>query len=330
MATLKNSLQKTPGTRLTHSGFRSPAFTDKLRRMTDPNTDTNADMGTAPQSDTGTGAMEFKEFDELDAILEDLRTRNDETPQWEFCEGFMAALICCRRVIGASEYLPVLLDIDMGGGMAWPDDDVESDEPDDPGASDDSGEGSFADEAQLQRFMDLWVQRWNEVAEALNADILTLDDDRAYIPEVMDLKGAVAALSPEARAGLPGGEVPSYGQVWAIGFMYAVESWPEEWTPPRDKKARKLLDESLEAIIALTEDDNDAPAVCVYEEGGAPSVSKRRLNEFADAVWAVYSLRDLWQDFGERVEPVRAEAKPGRNDPCFCGSGKKFKKCHGA
>jgi uncharacterized protein YecA (UPF0149 family) len=21
---------------------------------------------------------------------------------------------------------------------------------------------------------------------------------------------------------------------------------------------------------------------------------------------------------------------PGRNDPCFCGSGKKFKKCHGA
>jgi uncharacterized protein YchJ len=21
---------------------------------------------------------------------------------------------------------------------------------------------------------------------------------------------------------------------------------------------------------------------------------------------------------------------PGRNDPCWCGSGKKFKKCHGA
>jgi uncharacterized protein len=23
-------------------------------------------------------------------------------------------------------------------------------------------------------------------------------------------------------------------------------------------------------------------------------------------------------------------AEPGRNDPCWCGSGKKFKKCHGA
>jgi len=29
-------------------------------------------------------------------------------------------------------------------------------------------------------------------------------------------------------------------------------------------------------------------------------------------------------------EPVRAEKKVGRNDPCPCGSGKKYKKCHGA
>jgi uncharacterized protein YecA (UPF0149 family) len=26
----------------------------------------------------------------------------------------------------------------------------------------------------------------------------------------------------------------------------------------------------------------------------------------------------------------RDEPKIGRNDPCWCGSGKKFKKCHGA
>ena len=26
----------------------------------------------------------------------------------------------------------------------------------------------------------------------------------------------------------------------------------------------------------------------------------------------------------------REEPKIGRNDPCWCGSGKKFKKCHGA
>ncbi len=32
----------------------------------------------------------------------------------------------------------------------------------------------------------------------------------------------------------------------------------------------------------------------------------------------------------QRVQPVRVEQKIGRNDPCPCGSGKKYKNCHGA
>ncbi len=32
----------------------------------------------------------------------------------------------------------------------------------------------------------------------------------------------------------------------------------------------------------------------------------------------------------QRTEPIQVEKKPGRNDPCFCGSGKKYKHCHGA
>ena len=31
----------------------------------------------------------------------------------------------------------------------------------------------------------------------------------------------------------------------------------------------------------------------------------------------------------QRVQPVRVEKKVGRNDPCPCGSGKKYKNCHG-
>jgi uncharacterized protein YecA (UPF0149 family) len=29
------------------------------------------------------------------------------------------------------------------------------------------------------------------------------------------------------------------------------------------------------------------------------------------------------------VTTHRAEKTPGRNEPCFCGSGKKYKMCHG-
>ena len=33
---------------------------------------------------------------------------------------------------------------------------------------------------------------------------------------------------------------------------------------------------------------------------------------------------------GEEAKPVPVRVKklPGRNDPCYCGSGKKYKKCH--
>jgi preprotein translocase subunit SecA len=31
----------------------------------------------------------------------------------------------------------------------------------------------------------------------------------------------------------------------------------------------------------------------------------------------------------QRVEPVKVGPKIGRNDPCPCGSGKKYKNCHG-
>ena len=30
------------------------------------------------------------------------------------------------------------------------------------------------------------------------------------------------------------------------------------------------------------------------------------------------------------TQPIRTEKKIGRNDPCPCGSGKKYKQCHGA
>ncbi len=32
----------------------------------------------------------------------------------------------------------------------------------------------------------------------------------------------------------------------------------------------------------------------------------------------------------QKTEPIHADKKPGRNEPCFCGSGKKYKHCHGA
>lgn len=253
--------------------------------------------------------MRSDDFNEVDVILDELRSRFDETPQWEFCEGFMAALICCRRLIPPSEYLGVLLDIDQEDGL---------------------GEGSFADAVQAARFMELWLRRWNEVAQALAAEVESLDDEAAYMPELLDVRGAVAALPEDERAALPAGVLPSFGQVWALGFMYAVEAWPDEWQAPRDKEAAKWLNEALDAMVALTEDDTEPATLSPLEADAPPSTSVKRLEDFAAAVWAVYDLRELWRTLGARVETVIKAPTPGRNDPCSCGSGKKYKKCCGA
>ena len=255
--------------------------------------------------------LEMQAFDEFDTTLDDLRTRYDETPQWEFCEGFMAAVICMRRPVEADEYLAALLGTPMSG-----------DAPDDDG-------GSFANEAQKERFLTLWHQRWQEVATALDSQVTSLEDDRCYHPEVTDIRGAVAEMPEHEQATFSQEDLPAFAQVWALGFMYAVEYWPEEWVAPRDKDAAKWLNSALEAIVVMTEDDTAKPEVSPLSEDGAHSTSIARLNAFGEAIWAVYDLRELWKTIGPRVETVRRAATPGRNDVCHCGSGKKYKKCHG-
>ena len=43
---------------------------------------------------------------------------------------------------------------------------------------------------------------------------------------------------------------------------------------------------------------------------------------------AGHSSEVRWQD--RPREQARSENTTGRNEPCTCGSGKKYKKCHGA
>ena len=162
--------------------------------------------------------LEIEAFDELDAILDDLRTRYDETPQWEFCEGFMAAVICMRRPVEADEYLAALLATPMAGDV-----------PDDDG-------GSFADAAQKERFLTLWNQRWQEVATALDSEVDSLEDDRCYHPEVMDIRGAVAEMPPDEQATFSAEELPAFAQVWALGlscFLLFIYLYPCAQLPYR-------------------------------------------------------------------------------------------------
>lgn len=251
------------------------------------------------------------DYTELHLLLDDLRTRDDETPQWEFFEGALAALACCRRKILPSEYLPVLLNMEESSRQSV---------------------APFADQAQLERFFDLWLRRMAEIVRALRTEIDSLDQDGAYLPLIQDLRGAVAGLPEQQRAEIGDCKLPALGQIWAIGFMFVVENWPEEWVVPRalSREVIDLFDAAMQCIVDLTDDDPESPAGPSEAEPDPMGASERRQDELVNAVWAVYDLHDLWRDVGPRIESVHRGPKIGRNDPCSCGSGKKYKKCCGA
>ncbi len=282
--------------------------------MTDPIDKPETD----PETHALAAALGPDELEEIDNLLDDLRTRGDEIPQWEFCDGFLTAVVCSRRPIAPAEYLPMLLgdgaELEVAEGEPLP------------------LLPAFADSAQQARFLELWTRRWDEVVRQLDAKVDRLDDDETFQPEAMDMRGAVASLTEEQRAEMDSDEqdIPSFGQVWALGFMFAVENWPEDWAAPRDKEAAQWINDALDSIVALTEDDTGKPEVCMFSEDGPPSTSQARVEAFGEAIWAVYDLRQLWKSMGPRVETLRKAPEPGRNDPCHCGSGKKYKKCHGA
>jgi uncharacterized protein len=168
--------------------------------------------------------------------------------------------------------------------------------------------------AQLRRMLD---------GEALldQPDLLRLEPllyswgDGSELPEGL-------AAEPDAQALLQG------GALWAEGFLWAVTLFPDVWAEPDDPAARDMLAELLgdiEALLKPTPDDAPVPPPV----GDEPPMSPREA-AIDRALFAAQDLRVFWLDFAPRPPPRRVEAQPGRNDPCPCGSGRKFKKCHGA
>ncbi len=239
------------------------------------------------------------DFDAMDATLDQLREVEDDTPDWEFCEGFIAALVCTRREVPPEEYWPALL-------------------------------GEKFNPMEHMEFVWRFKRRWQEIATALDLPVETLEDERAFQPEVLDMRGAVLALPEAERGDTVIADLPSFAETWAHGFLHVVQAWEDDWQPPRDREVADMLRDALEAIEQLATPDTGKPTVNMHTEDAAPSVSDERLNDFGEMIWSVYDIRQIWRSLGPRVEAVRKAPEPGRNDLCPCGSGKKYKKCHGA
>lgn len=66
----------------------------------------------AADNDTDLDDATSATLDTLEDVLDAVRERHPNTPQWEFCEGVLTALLCTRRAIGEDEWLPFIFSRD--------------------------------------------------------------------------------------------------------------------------------------------------------------------------------------------------------------------------
>lgn len=106
-------------------------------------------------------------------------------------------------------------------------------------------------------------------------------------------------------------------------LIYKFESF-ELFKQMVDKVNKDILSFLFKGVIAVQDPQN-------VREAKAPQrtdMSRLRTSHPDAAPTAGGQPQPQRQE--QRIQPVRVEQKVGRNDPCPCGSGKKFKNCHGA
>ncbi|MBC7601842.1 MAG: UPF0149 family protein [Ramlibacter sp.] len=120
---------------------------------------------------------------------------------------------------------------------------------------------------------------------------------------------------------------------WCMGYYKGIELDFQGWTPMLVGQPELLSP----ILLYGTEEGWDALKIkkLSYEEHEAIAGSLGDLARAIHAHWLeqrkAQRAGGLMPDVIRRRETVRREGpKIGRNDPCPCGSGRKYKQCHGA
>jgi uncharacterized protein len=167
-----------------------------------------------------------------------------------------------------------------------------------------AGEDAFESEEQASALLGLLMRHWNAIVKEY-------ETEGVYVP----------LFDPaDERGGVP-------GRQWARGFMRGVALRRRSWAP-------MLTDENEGQLVTIAlvagEVDPEWPA------DPLPAEKAERL----EALMGAGAGRAYRRFAAERradarqvreAKTVRREVpKPGRNEPCPCGSGRKYKQCCGA
>jgi uncharacterized protein len=166
------------------------------------------------------------------------------------------------------------------------------------------GTAVFEDVEQAKEILGLMNRHWNTIAA-------TLYRDEIYVPLVLKDENGIA-----------------HGNDWARGFMRGTSIRPQDWV--------ELLNDEKHKMWTI-------PMMTLWHEHLTKSADISGRISPKDRVQVIggmaAGLLRIYQYFRERrnayanTAPVpesrRGSAEVGGNDPCPCGSGKKYKRCCG-
>jgi uncharacterized protein len=167
----------------------------------------------------------------------------------------------------------------------------------------------FEDEVQINAVLGAVMIHNNTLLRDIDRSLERLEADRILDYRPLFLSGDQKPTHDAVRA-------------WVRGFWKAMEFAPETWS--------KLAEDERTKIII-------APFVGFFDLGKLdpheiPDDIDDRLDEDAALIpRMILVLRKLARirEAGTRPAPLDRRTKVGRNDPCPCGSGEKYKRCCG-
>ena len=110
---------------------------------------------------------------------------------------------------------------------------------------------------------------------------------------------------------------------WCNAYLYALDIVPTDWFEAVDQEEFEDLFYPIMALGGIYDDEENGEVILHLNEKELIQLESDLPHVLLDIYW-------YWQAIINKPQTVRRGGeKVGRNDPCPCGSGKKYKSCCG-